>query len=467
MTLALDPAARGVHRDAPSAPPTTRRWIAPEVDTCEAVNRIVAAPLLERHPGRGWWISMATAAACALLFVVGIGISLVRGTGVWGNNSTIVWGFPIASYVWWIGIGNAGTLISAMLLLTRQPWRASINRFAEAMTLFSVSIAGIYPIIHLGRPMFFIWLAPYPNPMTLWPQWRSALVWDFWAIISYLLFSVVFWYLGILPDLATLRDRARLPLTRKLYGAFCLGWRNSTRHWDIHQTLYRTMAGLAVPLVCSVHSIVGLDFAASLEPGWQESIFPPYFVVGAMYSGFAMVVLLAIGIRSGLKMKSLVTAHHFDAIAKVMLAGALVMTLSYVTEWYMAWYGAERADRSFLANEYVGHYAYLYWAMIFCNCVFPQVMWWKRARASLSVLVAVSIGVLIGMALERILIIWETLGHDYLPSLWRIFFATGIDWMILFGSLGFFAAMFLVFVRVAPVISMYEVRELALEEAHK
>lgn len=462
MTIALDPAGARPIRPAPPPPAPPRPWIGGGMDGCEPVNRAISAPMLEGI-GRNWWIAVAAAGGVTVLMLAMIAIALWQGVGVWGNNSTIVWGFDIANYVWWIGIGNAGTLISALLLLTRQPWRASINRFAEAMTLFAASIAGIFPIIHLGRPMFFYWLMPYPNPMALWPNWRSPLVWDFWAIASYLLFSLVFWYTGLIPDLATLRDRARLPLTRKLYGAFSLGWRNSARHWDIHQTFYRTMAGLAVPLVCSVHSIVGLDFAASVEPGWQESLFPPYFVVGAMFSGFAMVVLLASSVRLGLHVQSFITPRHFDSMAKIMLVGALVMTLSYATEWFMGWYGGERAERSFLSNAFIGPYGWLYALMLLGNCLGPQVLWFKRMRSSLPVLIVVSIGILVGMWLERILIIWNTLGHDYLPSLWRVFFPSIVDHLTLLGTVGFFTLMFLVFVRILPAVSMYEVRELAME----
>jgi molybdopterin-containing oxidoreductase family membrane subunit len=445
------------------------RWMSPLIEGCEEVNAIILEPLLDRSGWakgrwRTWWIMMGVAAVFTALFVVGLYVELTRGVGVFGNNSTIVWGFPIANYVWWIGIGNAGTLISALLLLTRQPWRAAINRFAEAMTLFSVSIAGIFPIIHLGRPMFFFWLAPYPNPMTLWPQWRSALVWDFWAILSYLIFSIVFWYTGLIPDLATLRDRAKTPLVRKIYGVFALGFRNSARQWAIHQSFYKVMAGLAVPLVCSVHSIVGLDFAASLMPGWQESLFPPYFVVGAMFSGFAMVVLLGVLIRSGLGFKGLVTDRHFDAIGKIIVASACVMGASYATEWFMSWYSGERAERAYIAYVFTGTYWPLYAIMMLGNVFLPQILWFKRARASIPTLVVVSIGVLIGMWFERILIIWNTLGHGYLPTLWRTFWPTFWDYAVMAGSVGFFVFMFLIFVRVIPSVSMFETRELAMQE---
>ena len=452
-----------------AVPFSPARWLAPEAASFEAVNTLVSAPLIgavdaPNRPWRRWWIMFGLALPWGLMFVVGLGIAAVKGIGVWGNNTTIVWGFDIANYVWWIGIGNAGTLISALLLLTRQPWRSSINRFAEAMTLFAACIAGLFPIFHLGRPYFAYWLAPYPNPMALWPQWRSALVWDFWAIASYILFSFVFWYTGLIPDLATLRDRAKRPFTRRVYGALALGWRGSVRQWALHQSFYKVMAGLAVPLVCSVHSIVGLDFAASLAPGWEESLFPPYFVVGAMFSGFAMVVLLAALIRWGLGLTALITPRHFDAMAKILLAGSCVMTVSYATEWFTAWYGGERAERDFLVYAFSGRYGPIYGLMLLGNCAMPQLLWLRRVRASLPALAMLSAGVLVGMWFERILIIWNTLGHDHLPTLWRGFFPTALDWLTLFGSIGAFACLFLVFVRVVPAVSMFEMRELAHAE---
>ena len=449
--------------------PASESWLSPEVDTLEAVNALISEPLIGREGWRrnrwlGWWIAMAIALPFALAFVVGLLWAATHGIGVWGNNSTIVWGFDIANYVWWIGIGNAGTLISALLLLTRQEWRSSINHFAETMTLFAAAIAGLFPIFHLGRPMFFYWLAPYPNPMALWPQWRSALTWDFWAISSYILFSLIFWFTGLIPDLATLRDRARTPLVRRAYGAFALGWRGSARHWRLHQTLTKVMAGLAVPLVCSVHSIVGLDFAASLEPGWAEALFPPYFVVGAMFSGFAMVVLLATALRQGLGLKALITERHFDAMAKILLAGSLIMGLSYATEWFTAWYSGEGPERRYLAWLFTGAYSPVFALMILFNVIAPQMLWLRRVRRALPLLCAISVGILIGMGFERILILWNTLGHDHLPTLWRTFQPTLWDWTVLAGSLGTFVVMFLLFVRLLPVISMFEMRQLVLAE---
>ncbi len=448
----------------PARQDSRRRDVLLHVDSAEAINVLVTRPLLDRGDWRRWWIALAVALATTLVFFGAAIYLLATGIGIFGNNSTVVWGFPIANYVWWIGIGNAGTLISSMLLLTHQNWRAAINRFAEAMTLMAVAIAGLFPIMHMGRPIYFYWLFPYPNIQGLWPQWRSALIWDFWAIASYLLFSIVFWYTGLIPDLATLRDRASTRFKQVFYGVLALGWRNSARHWRAYETYYFTMAALAVPLVCSVHSIVGLDFAASLMPGWQEPIFPPYFVVGAMYSGFAMVVLLTALVRWGLQLEALITVRHFELMAKIMLAAAMIMALSYLSEWFSAWYGGREADRSFLAFEFAGTYAPLYWIMIFCNCVAAQSFWIPRLRRSIWWVVLTGLLINVGMWLERILIVWNTLAHAYEPSMWHSFVPTIWDWLLLAGSLGFFAFMYLLFVRIFPVVSMHEVRKLQHEE---
>ena len=442
------------------------RWTLPNARSLEAVNEIVTAPLYQRElwSWRLWWIGVAVSLVLTVAFLLAIFFIFTRGIGIWGVNTTVVWGVAIADYVWWIGIGNAGTLISAMLLLMRQKWRASTNRFAEAMTLFAASIAGIFPIIHLGRPMYFYWLTPYPNTMTLWPQWRSALIWDFWAILSYILFSILFWYVGLIPDLATLRDRARNKLPAMIYGALALGWRGSARHWHAYETLHLALACLGVPLVVSLHSVVGMDFAASLMPGWQETIFPPYFVVGAMYSGFAMVVCLAALVRFGFRMQGLITLAHFDVMAKIMLAAAIIMGLSYASEWFNAWYGGEHADRSLVVFEFTGAYAPMFWALLLCNVVIPQAFWFAAVRRNLVAVFVIAILINIGMWLERILIIWNTLSHDYAVSMWRLFLPTAWDWITTFGSLGLFALMYLVFVRLIPVVSMHEVRKLVDEE---
>jgi Ni/Fe-hydrogenase subunit HybB-like protein len=444
-----------------------QRWLLPEARSLQAVNEIVSAPLLvqARWSWRAWWIGFCVSLIATGGFLVAVFLVLYRGIGIWGVNTTVVWGVAIANYVWWIGIGNAGTLISSMLLLMRQRWRASTNRFAEAMTLFAAAIAGIFPIIHLGRPMYFYWLTPYPNTMHIWPQWRSALIWDFWAILSYILFSILFWYVGLIPDLATIRDRAKTKLARIIYGAFALGWCGSARQWRAYEILHLSLACLGVPLVVSLHSVVGMDFAASLMPGWQETIFPPYFVVGAMYSGFAMVACLAALVRWGFRMEGLITIAHFDVMAKVMLAASIIMGISYGTEWFNAWYGGEHADRSLLAFEFTGSYAPMFWALLLCNVAIPQAFWFGALRRSIVSVFVIAVIINTGMWLERILIIWNTLSHDYMPSMWRLFLPTVWDWITTFGSLGLFALMFLVFVRLVPVISMHEVRKLAAEES--
>ena len=449
---------------APHVIGTDRRWTLPSVRTLGDVTEAVCAPLMDRPPGRYWWYALFGALALTGVGALAIGFSLEYGPGLWGNNTAVVWGFPIANYVWWIGIGNAGTLISSLLLLTRQKWRSSINRFAEAMTLFAVSMAGIFPIVHLGRPMYFYWLAPYPNTMTLWPQWRSALVWDFWAIISYLLFSMLFFYVGLLPDLATLRDRPGRRGWRRIYGVAALGWQGTPVQWRAQEKLHRTLAAIAVPLVCSVHSIVGLDFAASLMPGWTESIFPPYFVVGAFFSGLAMVVLIALVIRRAMGLEGVIVPEHFDVMAKLILAAGTVMGASYAAEWYFAWWGGEPADERVVRFSFTGPYAPFYWAMLLCNVVAPQAFWVKRWRERTPALVAVSVAVLIGMWLERILIITNTLSIGYEPSLWRTYAPTIVDFLILAGTLGAFLLLMLLFARAVPVVSMHEARKLLAEE---
>jgi Ni/Fe-hydrogenase subunit HybB-like protein len=443
---------------------TGRRWTLPSVQTLQDVTEVVAAPLMDRTPGRAWWIAMAVCAIGTGIGALAVGFSFVYGPGLWGNNSAVVWGFPIANYVWWIGIGNAGTLISSLLLLTRQKWRGSINRFAEAMTLFAVSMAGLFPILHLGRPMYFYWLAPYPNTMGLWPQWRSALVWDFWAIVSYLLFSVLFFYVGLVPDLATLRDRPGARGWRRFYGFLAMGWQGSPAQWRAQERLHRTLAAVAVPLVCSVHSIVGLDFAASLMPGWTESVFPPYFVVGALFSGFAMVVLIALVIRRAMALEALIVPAHFDAMARIILAAGIVMGASYAAEWFSALWGGEAADVRVVRYEFAGDYWPLYWAMLLGNVAAPQLFWVKRLRTSVPVLVGVALAVLVGMWLERILILLETLSIGYEPSFWRTYAPTLVDFLILGGTVAAFVMLLLVFARMLPVVSMHEMRKLVAEE---
>ncbi len=429
----------------------------PDLDFA-TLTRDVADPVLQQRFGRGWWLGFAVSAALTLAMLVAVAWLLWNGVGIWGLNSSNVWGFALANYVWWIGIGNAGTLISSMLLLTRQRWRASISRFAEAMTLFAAAIAGLFPILHLGRPWLFFWLVPYPNSMSLLPQWQSPLVWDFFAIASYLLFSAMFWYTGAIPDFATLRDRARRRPVQRLYGALALGWQGSARQWQLWQSYYWAMACLGVPLVVSVHSVVGLDFAAGLAPGWNETIFPPYFVVGAMYSGFAMVVVLAAAIRRALDLRHLITDAHFDVIARILLFGALAMSVSYATEWFFAWYSQDAAEQEIVSFELTGAVAPLYIAMLVCNCGLAQLFWFPACRRSLPLIVIVAVLVNVGMWIERILIVVVTPSRNQLPSQWQLFWPTVWDWLLLAGSLGFFALLFLIFVRVVPAVSIHETK---------
>jgi len=420
----------------------------------------VADPLMRRRAGRWYWAAFALAALGTLVMVASIAWLFLEGVGIWGVNTSVVWGFAIANFVWWLGIGHAGTFISAALLLTRQPWRAAINRFAEVMTLFAGSIAALFPILHLGRPYRAYWLLPYPNTMELWPQWRSALVWDCAAISTYLIFSLLFWWIGLIPDLATIRDRAQSRAGQLAYGALALGWRGSARHWHRHDLVYRTMAAMALPLVVSVHSVVGMDFAASLMPGWQETIFPPYFVAGALFSGFGMVVVVAALMRRGLGLEEVVTPRHFEVMGKVVLAGSVTLCIAYGTEWFTAWYSGEHAEREHLANLFTGTYAPLYLLMLACNLVVPQLLWFPAVRRRIGAVVAVTLILNVGMWLERILIIWNTLSHGHLPTMWSVFVPTRWDWMLLGGSIAFFALLFLVFARLLPAVAMHDLGKL-------
>ncbi|ADE15681.1 Polysulphide reductase NrfD [Nitrosococcus halophilus Nc 4] len=405
-----------------------------------------------------WHGAFGISAVLSVLFFLAIGYLFVVGVGIWGINIPVAWGFAITNYVWWIGIGMAGTFISAALLLFRQQWRTSISRSAEAMTVFAVAIAALFPLLHLGRPWFAYWLAPYPDTMNIWPQWRSALVWDFFAIFSYLIVSVLFWYVGMIPDLACLRDRARKRPAQIFYGLLALGWRGEARHWRRYQMASLLLAGLAVTLVFSVHSMVALAFAEGNTPGWHSTIFPPFFVVGALFSGFAMVLMLVIPVRAIFGLQDFITAQHLDSMAKVLLAVGLIITYSYVIEVFMAWYSANPYEIYTMQNRMVGAYAPLYWGMIFCNVLVLQALWFKRVRLNSIALFLVGTAVVVGMWLERFMLIVTSLHRDFLPSAWGMFSPTLWDWIILVGSMGFFAMLFLLFVRFLPVVSIFEIR---------
>jgi molybdopterin-containing oxidoreductase family membrane subunit len=389
---------------------------------------------------------------------------LLRGVGVWGIDVPVMWGFAIVNFVWWIGIGHAGTLISAILLLLKQDWRTSINRFAEAMTLFAVACAGLFPLLHLGRIWVFYWLFPYPNTMDLWPQWRSPLVWDVFAVSTYATVSLLFWYIGLLPDLATLRDRAQNRYARLLYGVMAMGWRGSARHWHRYRTAYLLMAGLATPLVVSVHTVVSLDFAVAILPGWHSTIFPPYFVAGAIFSGFAMVLTLSIPLRAAFQLHDFITDRHLDNMAKVMLATGLIVAYGYLMEAFMAWYGQNPFESyTMLQNRPFGPYAHTYWIMMTCNVFLPQLLWFPAFRRNPVLLWLMSLVVNTGMWLERYVIVVTSLHRDYLPSSWSIYHGTFWDYATFYGSIGLFASLLFLFIRVLPVISIAEMRELVHE----
>jgi molybdopterin-containing oxidoreductase family membrane subunit len=423
----------------------------------------IADLVLERPTHWGWLLGFGIAAALTALFIVAIVYLFVAGVGIWGINEPVAWAFTITNFVWWIGIGHAGTFISAFLLLLRQKWRTSINRFAEAMTIFAVAMAGLMPILHLGRPWFFYWLIPYPDIMGVWPQWRSALVWDIFAISTYITVSILFWYMGLMPDLATLRDRAQVRWKKMTYGLLALGWRGDARHWQRFDTAYLLMAGLATPLVISVHSVVSLDFAIAILPGWHSTIFPPYFVAGALFSGFAMALTLAIPLRVVFGLQDFITRRHLANMGKLMLVCALLVSYSYLIEIFMAFYSADRYEEYMVLNRFFGPYAPIYWIVIFCNAIAPHALWSARVRNSTLTLFVLSIVVNIGMWLERFMIIVTSLHRDFVPSSWGMFYPTFWDIATLAGSIGAFALLFLLFIRVLPSISISEMRKLVLE----
>jgi molybdopterin-containing oxidoreductase family membrane subunit len=397
---------------------------------------------------------------------------LFTGVAIWGNNQPVGWAFDIINFVWWIGIGHAGTLISAILLLFRQSWRTSINRFAEAMTLFAVACAAMYPLVHTGRPwLAAYWLFPYPNTMNMWPQFRSPLIWDVFAVSTYGTVSLLFWYCGLIPDLATLRDRAKNRTARVIYGMFSLGWRGSAQHWYRYETAYLLLAGLSTPLVLSVHSVVSFDFAVGIVPGWHATIFPPYFVAGAIYAGFAMVLTLAIPLRSMFSLHDFITDRHLENMAKVMLLTGLIVVYGYAMEGFFGWYSANQFEAYMIKNRMTGPYAWSYWMLIFCNGLVPQLMWVKRLRTNTVVLFLVSLVVGVGMWLERFVIIVTSLHRDFLPSSWDMYYPTRWDFATFFGTIGLFITLMFLFVRVLPMISIFEMRTLlpeakVKEEAH-
>jgi molybdopterin-containing oxidoreductase family membrane subunit len=421
-----------------------------------------------RGAGRGWWTLFAVAVSGLCLLVIGLTYTLAKGIGVWGNNIPVGWAYDIINFVWWIGIGHAGTLISAILLLLQQKWRTSINRFAEAMTLFAVICALLFPLFHTGRPWYAAyWLMPYPSVQGIWPQFKSPLVWDVFAVSTYFTISLLFWFLGLVPDLASLRDSSKSPLKRKIYGMFALGWRGSGRHWAEYKWSYVLLAGLSTPLVLSVHTIVSFDFATSVLPGWHTTIFPPYFVAGAVFSGFAMVLSWMIPARQFLGLKHVVTLKHIENMNKVMLATGMMVAYGYIMEHFIAWYsGNEYEFSAFFRVRQRGPFAPVYWLMVFCNVVVPQVLWVKKIRVNLVATWFIALLVNVGMWCERFVIIVTSLHRDFLPSKWELYAPTWVDWSIYVGTIGLFSTLFLLFLKFVPAVAATEVKELRYELSH-
>lgn len=453
---ARDPKAPPHLGDSPIVRPPV---IEPGHDLASVTDKISEIVLKRRTP-KGWYLGLAFASSLAFLLVPSIGMLLAKGTGVWGVNVPVGWGFAIINFVWWIGIGHAGTLISAILLLLNQSWRTSINRFAEAMTLFAVTCAGIFPLLHVGRPWLAYWLLPYPNTMGTWPQFRSPLLWDVFAVSTYATVSAMFWYVGLIPDFATLRDRAKSPFFKRLYGIFALGWRGAARHWDRYETAYLLLAGLATPLVVSVHTVVSFDFAVAQIPGWHATIMPPYFVAGAIYSGFAMVMTLAIPLRKIYGLEDFITMRHLQNMAKIVLATGLIVAYGYAMETFFAWYSGSPYEGDMMRGRMNGPYATAYWALILCNVITPQLLWIRKVRNSVVALFAISIVVNIGMWLERFVIVVTSLHRDFLPSSWGMYSGTIWDWGLYIGTIGLFFVLLLLFIRFLPMISIFEMRTL-------
>jgi len=424
----------------------------------------ISSIVLTKGMSRGWLFGLAVSFMLVQVLLVSVVYLIARGVGIWGINVPVGWGFAIIIFVWWVGIGHAGTLISAVLLLLNQSWRTSINRFAEAMTLFAVVCAGMYPLLHLGRIWLFYWLMPIPNTMGLWPQFRSPLLWDVFAVSTYMTVSFLFWYTGLIPDLATLRDRAQSKVGKYTYGMLSFGWRSSARHWRRFDAAYLLLAGIATPLVVSVHTVVGFDFAMSIIPGWHNTLFPPYFVAGAIYSGFAMVLTLAIPLRAAYGLQDFITDRHLDNMAKVMLATSLMVSYGYVMEVFFGFYSANTYEEYLTRNRMIGPYAPAFWSLILCNTLVPQLLWVRKIRMSPVLLWCIAIVANIGMWLERFVIVITSLHRDYLPSSWGMFYPTFWDWSTYIGTIGVFFFLLFLFIRFLPVISIFEMRELLHKE---
>jgi Ni/Fe-hydrogenase subunit HybB-like protein len=458
-----DSPAPAVKDPQPATAVTGTPSMIPAGYTFGSVTDKISSIVLARKTPAGWWLGFGIAFALTCLLLLSLLYLVVKGIGIWGNNVPVGWAFEITNFVWWIGIGHAGTLISAILLLLRQPWRTSINRFAEAMTLFAVACAALFPAFHTGRPWLDYWLLPYPNTMGVWPQFRSPIMWDVFAVTTYATVSLLFWFIGLIPDLATLRDRSQNKTARVIYGMLAMGWRGSAHHWHRYETAYLLLAGLATPLVVSVHTVVSLDFAVAILPGWHTTIFPPYFVAGAIYSGFAMVLTLAIPIRAVYGLEDFITVRHLQNMAKVMLVTGLIVAYGYAIEAFISWYSADAYEGFMIWNRVTGPYAPAYWALLLCNVVVPQALWFRRVRSSVALLFVLSLVVNVGMWLERFIIVVTSLHRDFLPSSWGMYSPTIWDWSTFVGTIGLFVALLFLFLRFLPMISIYEMRTILPE----
>ncbi len=425
--------------------------------TFHSITETIAG-VVERKTPKLWFPAFGAAFSLLLILLGSIGYLVWEGIGIWGLNNPVGWGWAIINFVWWVGIGHAGTLISAILFLLRQHWRTSINRFAEAMTLFAVMCALIFPGIHVGRVWVAYFLAPVPNQMSIWPNFRSPLLWDFFAVGTYFTASLLFWYTGLIPDLATLRDRAVGKIKKLFFGIFALGWRGGNRQWRHYEVAYLILAGISTPLVLSVHSVVSTDFAVSIIPGWHTTLFPPYFVAGAIYSGFAMVMTLSVIARKLFKLENLITLNHLEKMNKIMLLTGMMVGYSYLTEYFIAWYSGNIYEQFTFINRAFGNYAWAYWIMISCNVIVPQLFWFKKLRRTVPVMFVASILINVGMWFERFVIVVISLSRDFLPANWGYYSPTLWDILIFVGSFGLFFTMFLLFIRFLPMISMTEVK---------
>jgi Ni/Fe-hydrogenase subunit HybB-like protein len=433
-------------------------------ETYRDINAKISDDVLKRPKHWGWLFGFLGAFGLLSVLMASLFWLFFRGVGIWGINVPVAWGFAIINYVWWIEIAQGGTFISAVLLLFHQPWRTSVNRMTESVTLFALACAGLFPLLHLGRPQYAFFLVPYPNTLGLWPQFVSPLIWDVFAVMIYGSISIVLWYLGMVPDLATLRDRARPKYLRRFYAIFCFGWRNSARHWRHYETTYKVIAALAAPLVVSVHSIVGLDFTYTIVPGWHSTIFPPAFVVGAIFAGFAMVLTLVIPIRALYKLRDVITAKHLDNMAKMLLTMGMFVFFAKLSDFFMAWYSGDLYEQYHAADEITGSYRAAFWIATACNAVFIQFLWLEAVRRSPVALFCIAFLVNIGMWAERYLNIVGSLHRDYLPSSWGVFHGTFWDWSTYVGTIGLFLTLLFLFLRFLPIVSMSEMRGLIHEE---